>query len=134
GAPADTDRIVRAGSGGGSTSQKELTGLQSIVAGSGTLFNVNPATHPVWAATELANGGTLRPFTENLAARALDAVNIASGEDPSLIITSDGVVRSFAAQLQVQKRFSNTVELKGGFKGVSVQAGRNEVALTWDRD
>lgn len=134
GAPVDGDAIVRSGSGGSGSAQKELTGLQSIVDSTGTLFNVAPTTYPVWASTENSNSGTARPFTENLAAKVVNQVNIASGEDPNLIITSDGVNRSYAAQLQTQKRFTNTLDLKGGFKAISVATGDSELALTWDRD
>lgn len=134
GTPADGDSIVRSGSGGSGASQKELTGLQSIVASSGSLFNVDPATYAAWKSTVSSNGGVARPFTENLAAQVVNAVNIQSGMDPNLIITSDGVNRSYAAQLQTQKRFTNTLTLQGGFKAISVATGDSELALTWDRD
>jgi hypothetical protein len=129
-----TDSIVRHGSGGATTNQKELTGLQSIVAASGTLFNVDPSTVPVWKSTVLSNSGTARPFNDNLAAQAMNAVRIASGEDANLLVTSDGVVRSYAAQQQAARRFNDTLDLKGGFKALSVSAGTSTVALTWDKD
>lgn len=134
GAPADGDSVVRSGSGGSGAAQKEFTGLQSIVDSTGALFNVDPSTTPLWKSTELSNSGTARPFTENLAAQAVDAVDIASGETPNLLITSDGVRRSYAAQLQTQKRFNDTLTLKGGFAAVSVAAGDTNLAMTWDRD
>ncbi len=34
----------------------------------------------------------------------------------------------------MQKRFANTLDLKGGFKGLSVGAGNSEIGLTDDRD
>ncbi len=132
GSAANGDKIVRSGSGGSGSAQKELTGLQTIVDSTGNLFNVTASN--VWSSTELSNSGTLRPLTSNLAAQALNAVQIKSGQDANLLVTSDGVVRSFAAQFENQKRFNDTVDLKGGFKAVSVTAGSNTLALTWDKD
>lgn len=124
------------GSGGaiGGAGQKELTGLQTIVDSTGTLFNVNPTTYPVWASYEDSNSGTPRQLTDSLMEEALDNINIASGKDPDIIITTDGIRRSYANSLKSQKRFTNTIDLKGGFKAIEVSAGRESIGLTWDRD
>lgn len=124
------------GSGGaiGGAGQKELTGLQTIVDSTGTLFNVNPSTYPVWASYEDSNSGTARQLTDSLMEEALDNINIASGMDPNIIITTDGIRRSYANTLKSQKRFTNTIDLKGGFKAIEVSAGRESIGLTWDRD
>jgi hypothetical protein len=134
GPPAANDSVVTSGSGGSGAAQKELTGLQSIVAATGALFNVDPATTPVWASTVLANGGTPRAITETLLGRALHANQIAGGSDIELFVTSDGVERAYAGVLQANKRFPNTLDLKGGYKAISVSAGGHEVGLLWDRD
>src|SRR5581483_8853951 len=135
---ASGDSIVRVGSGGSGASQKELTGLQTIVSASGTLFNVNPASNPVWAATVNSNGGTPRAVSENLFAQVMQAVSVASGQDIDKVIGSDGVFRAFAGTMLSEKRFSNTVDLSGGFKGLDVSAGGygggQNVTLAWDRD
>lgn len=126
--------IFRAGAGGATTAQKELTGLQTIVDSSGSLFNVDPSTYPVWKSYEDSNSGTLRSPSDTLFEEALDEINIASGQDPDVIITTAGVRRAYAATLKSQKRYANTQELKGGFSALVVEAGRGSVALTWDRD
>lgn len=133
-APAAGDSVVTSGSGGSGGAQRELTGLQTIVAASGTLFNVDPTTTPVWASTVLGNGGTPRPLTENLLSKALHKNQIAGGSDIELFVTSDGAERAYAAQLQAEKRFPNTLDLKGGYKAISISAGGKEVGLLWDRD
>lgn len=133
GAPASGDKVVRSGSGGSSTLQKELTGLQTIVAASGSLFNVDPSTEPAWAAYH-DDAAADRLFTEQLAAKTIHNVSINGGVDFNLIMTSDGVTRSFSAQLSAMKRSVNTLDLKGGYKALAVTAGGNEVPLTWDRD
>ena len=131
---AITDFIFRSGAGGSGSSQKEITGLQTIVAGSGTLFNVDPSTHPVWVATTNSNSGTARSATDSLFEAVIDDIEIASGEHPNLIVTSHGVRRAYGDGLKAQKRFSNTTELKGGFKAVTVETPSGEIALTADRD
>lgn len=133
-APASGDKVVRSGSGGSGAAQKELTGIPAIVSATGTLFNVDPNTEPSWVSYSNDNSGTNRQFTELLAAKAIHGVNILGGEDFSLMITSDGVVRSYSTILTALKRSVNVMELKGGYKGLSVTAGGNEIALTWDRD
>lgn len=133
GAPAAADSVVRQGSGGSGAAQVELTGLQSIVASSGTLFNVNPTTFPSWV-SHVNTSASARSVSETLLASLMHNTAIQGGEDLDLFITSDGVHRAFAAQLEAQKRFPNTLELKGGYRSLAVNAGGGEVGLIWDRD
>lgn len=126
-------RVFRAGAGG-TTPQKELTGLQTIVAATGALFNIDPATYPVWASYVDSNGGTLRSVTESMFAKAQQNVHINGGEDIEVWYCSDGVHRAYAALLLGLKRYPNTVDLKGGYKGLAAAAGgTTEVPVTWDR-
>lgn len=126
-----THFVFRTGSGGDGSAQKELTGMQTIVAGSGTVFNVNPATVPSWVSYVAASVGSISDVKfESM----IDNVSIEGGEVPNLIITTDGVRRAYSATLTSQKRFADSLELKGGFKALSVSAGGEPVALTWDRD
>lgn len=136
---SSTDYIFRSGNGGGpgatGAGQKEVTGLQLIVDSTGTLFNVNPSTTPLWASTENSNSGTNRALSENLMENVYDTVKIASGQEPNLIVTHHGVRRAFAALMQSQKRFVNTVTLKGGYgSGLGFYAGGQEVPVVVDRD
>ena len=77
---------------------------------------------------------SLRSPSDTLFGQALDEINIRSGQDASLLLTSHGVVRSYAATLTAQKRFTNTLNLRGGFKALAVASGREEVPLAADRD
>lgn len=132
---ATTDFIYRSGlNPGGAAAGIELTGLVDIVASSGTLFNVSPVTFPVWASYVNSNGAVNRTVTENLFADVMHNVNILSGEDINMWLTSDGVFRAYALQLTAQKRFNNTLDMKGGFKGLDVAAGGGSVPLAWDLD
>jgi hypothetical protein len=137
-ATASTDFVFRAGNGGATTVQREMTGIQSIVDSTGSLFNVDPATYPVWSSAENSNSGTNRSVSENLFAALMHEVEIKSGVMPSAgeycWASSDGVFRAFSNLLTAQKRFANTIELKGGFKGLEMTAGGGSVPLVWERD
>jgi len=130
---AATDFISRSGAGGATTSQKELTGLQTIVAASGTLHNVDPTVNPTWVSYVRATVGTI---SDNVFELAVDTIGIEGGEIPGYIITTDGVRRAYSNTLTSQKRFNdtNSLDLKGGFKSLSVSAGGGDIPLTWDRD
>ena len=147
---AGADFVFRSGSGGNLLVQQELTGLQTIVAtvaddaawvntapsrGATTLWNVSSATYPSWASYGDSNSGTLRGVTENMFARAQQNIHIAGGTDIEVWICSDGVHRAYAALLTSLKRFPTTVDLKGGYQGLSNAAGGTmEAPVTWDRD
>lgn len=131
--------IFNTGAGGSGASQKETTGLQTIISATGTLFNVNPSTYPVWAAyadpsNATPGNGTLRTPTEVLFAKTAHNIQINSGKQPNLIATTHGAFRTYSAQLTAIKRFPDELDLKGGFKGLSVAAGGENIALVWDRD
>ncbi len=132
---ANLDSVVRTGSGGSGAAQKELTGLQTIINSSGALFNVNPSTEPSWQSLVSSNGGVLRPASETLFAAAIQNASIFGGSEIDQIVTEVGVHRNYAAQLLSEKRFANTIDLKGGYSAISINAGgMGEVALWWDRD
>lgn len=131
-----TDFIFRTGNGGSGASQKELTGVQSIVAASGTLWGVNPTTWPKFVSTVKSNLGTNRAVTESLMAQTVHAVNRQSGKWPNLATCSDGVQRAFAAHLMSTKRSVNTLDLHGGYgKGIDfIAGGGTSCPVTIDRD
>jgi hypothetical protein len=123
--------VFRTGSGGTGV---EITGIQTIVDSTGTLFNVNPSTYASWASTEYSNSGTNRPVSENLFERIFMEIEINAGEEADQIWVSDGVFRATGDMLTAMKRFNNTLSMKGGFSAVSMQVGGKELAFTWERD
>jgi hypothetical protein len=130
GSAAIGNRIVP--SGVVPSANTELTGLTEIVDSTGTLFNVDPTSFPVWRSYERAV--TSAP-SDSLFEEALDEIQQTSGEDPNLAIVSYAAARAYANGLKSQKRFAGApLELKGGFKATSVSAGRNELALMPERD
>lgn len=115
------------------SSSLSLTGLEDIVASSGTLHNINPSTYSNWTSYVSALSAAL---TDSALEEALDEIAIAGGSDPSLIITTHAITRSYANSLKTLKRFQGeNLTLKGGWKAVSVSTGRNgDVALMPERD
>jgi hypothetical protein len=134
---ANGHRISRAGSGGTGATQSEITGLKALVSASGTLFNINPTTHPDWASYEKTTAGAVN---EAMFIEADQEVNMASGEQISLWVTTAAVHRGVAALLQSTKRFPNTNELKGGYTGLDMSSvsqgntGSNQTTMTFDKD
>ncbi len=123
----------RSGSVGANVSY-ELTGVQAIVKATGTLFNVNPSTYPVWTSYVNSNSGTARALSENLMAKTVQNVQIRSGEYPDAGICSDGVFRAYSTLLTSMKRATNTTALKGGYSALDFNAASGTIPITWDRD
>lgn len=145
---AGTHFVFRSGAGGASDNsgnpgdgQSELTGLQTMVSDTATLHTLAVATESRWKSRVDDNGGTDRAISENLVTKQVMRTEIESGQMTELLIGSDGVFRSYANLLTTLKRFTDTIDLKGGYSAVSTTAvgsGRNasakKLALTWDRD
>jgi hypothetical protein len=128
---ATTDRIFRSGSGGEGI---EAVGLQDIVSQADDNFQgVDTGNYPLWRAGSVvdANQATL---TDTLLEESLDEIDVVSGEFPDIIVTTHGVIRNYAASLKDNKRFTNTVSLKGGFKAVSIDTPAGAINLMRDRD
>lgn len=121
------DYLVRQGN-----NDNEPQGLNSIVSDTGALFNVDPATQAVWAATVDDNGGVNRALSEGLMIQNVDAVRRKGGKT-SLILTSLGVRRAYFNLLSQQRRYPSTTEFAGGFKGLAFSAGR-EIPVVEDVD
>ena len=130
------DYVFRHGAKNASGGTYELTGLQAIVAASGALFNLNPATagEGMWKSTVSSNSGTNRAATDNLFETVIDDIFLESGMAPDFIVTTPAVRRNYAAQLKAQKRFTDTTTLKGGFSALTVDAGNVSLPLAVDRD
>lgn len=119
----------------GAAAGVELTGVSAIVTNADdNLFNVDTGNFPIWASYVDSNSGVNRSVSENLFASVMHNVEIAGGKAANQWWSSDGVHRAFANLLTAQKRFANTVEVKGGFKGLEVTAGGGSIPLLWERD
>ena len=131
------DWVVRAGVVPSAVSSKatedaqyEIHGLDDIVSNTGWLHGINGATATIWQSYVSAVGAVP---TDSVFEVALDEISQTAGEDADLIITSFAGSRAYANTLKTQKRFPNSCDLKGGFKGISVSTPRGEVALWSER-
>jgi hypothetical protein len=122
-----TNIVVRTGNW-----NREPQGLTSIVAATGTLFNVDPTTQPLWKSTVNSNAGTPRALSEGLMIKMTDDVRVAGGKT-SLILTSLGVRRAYFNLLSQQRRYTNTKEFAGGLTGLAFNNGR-EIPVVEDPD
>jgi hypothetical protein len=110
----------------------QMMGLQGIIgtgdpvipAGGGAktgLHSMAVATYPYWKAQAFTNSGTNRDLTLDLMQKPLDAICTASDytdADVDFLMCSYGVRAKYISLLVSEKRFVNTMELDGGFKGV----------------
>lgn len=96
----------------------EVMGIQGICSDSSTLQGLDPATYAWWKANVLANGGTPRAISESLMQTAEDTTSINSDGEIKAILTSFGVRRAYQALLTTNRRYENTLDLKGGRKAL----------------
>ena len=117
------DFIVRSSNGVNSFG-KEWTGLGKIVKASGTLHDIDPATYPIWKATEVALG---TPGTATGALTELALINLVQkvdkqGGDVDVILASPGVFNAYWDLLQGLRQFTNGATLEGGQRAFSFDA------------
>jgi hypothetical protein len=113
---------------------KELTGLTSIVAATGQLYDIDPANTSVWASTVAANGGTPRALSEGLMIKMADDVRRGGGGQPTVIFTTVGVRRSYFNLLVQTRRTSNTQKFTGGFEGLAFTTDQGDIPVVSDFD
>jgi hypothetical protein len=122
------DILVRQGS-----VNREIIGFASIIAASGTLYNVDPTTETYWVASVDSNGGVNRALSEGLMINMVDNVR-SKGGNVSLISVGLGVRRAYFNLLQQQRRFTNTTEFAGGFRGLAFTTDKGDVPMVVDMD
>lgn len=94
----------------------EVGGLLALVSATGTYQGINRATagNERWQANVISGTGDI---TEDLLQQVDTACEKASGMTPNMIIGSFAARDKYASILQQGRRFVNTLEYKGGFKG-----------------
>jgi hypothetical protein len=123
--------IVRTNSGSLGGTLREWNGLSRIVAASGAIYNINPSTEPIWAATVDANGGTPRALTESLMITNVDKVR-KLGSKVSVLFCNLGVRRAYFNLLVAARAFTNTKEFAGGFSGLTFTTDQGEIPVVVD--
>ena len=110
-ATADGDNIYLSGN-----KDQEITGLMAMVSATGTYQGIDrsSAENTRWQSNVVTSSGDL---TETAMQQILTSIQKASGMDPTIIVGSYEARDKYAAILQTDRRFVNTIEYKGGFKG-----------------
>jgi hypothetical protein len=120
--------ITRAGS-----NFREITGLDAIIASSGTLYNIDPSSEPEWTAEVSANGGTARALSEGLMIQMADRIRTRGGST-TVIFQSLGVRRSYFNLLSQTRSTVNQQDFKGGFTGLAFTTDNGEIPVVADVD
>jgi hypothetical protein len=120
--------ITRTGS-----SFREITGLESIIASSGTLYNIDPSAEPEWTAEVSSNGGTARALSEGLMIQMADRIRTRGGKT-TVIFQSLGVRRSYFNLLSQTRSTVNQQDFKGGFTGLAFTTDNGEIPVVADVD
>jgi hypothetical protein len=128
---ATTDRLFRQGGGGSGTDQRAITGIQTIVSGSGVYAGIDPNDVPEWVSYTKAVGGIL---TEDLIEETMSEIADTGASVPNLVVTTPQILRKIASDLKADRVFNEPTVLKAGFRGVVVQTPWGDVTLTSDRD
>ena len=125
---AVNDIIVRNGN-----VNREWTGFNRIFKATGSLYNLDPATEPIWAAVVDANGGVNRALSEGLMISLADQVR-ANGGKTTAIFSNLGVRRAYFNLLVQQRQYTNTKDFGGGFTGLSFTTDAGEIPFMVDVD
>lgn len=99
--------------------KNEMRGYPGVFDPTATLQGVSPVTYPEWKPTRLHNSGTARAISDDLLQQFVDEIAIASGSEPDAFLAEHTQRRRYVATLEGEKRFVNTLDLKGGHKTVT---------------
>lgn len=127
-ATAANDIVVRRGS-----LNREIVGFSQIVDDTSTLFNINPAVETVWKSVVNSNTGVNRALSEGLMIKTVDDV-YTNGGNTTAIFTTLGVRRAYFNLLNQQRRYCDTKEFEGGFKGLAFTTDNGEIPVISDVD
>ena len=94
----------------------------------GNFGNVDRSTagNEFWQSVVLSNGGTLRPFTEDLGLQLLDGIRIKGGGEPDVFLTNMEITRKYHQDLRADTFYAiaaNPGAIGGGLGRKSVKPG-----------
>ena len=114
----DNEEIIRGDSTALNNEDLEFYGISKAVMATGTYYGIARAGEPGWQSNLIDMDG--EPLDEDMLQYAMDIAEIHGDgvSTPNLLISEHKARRLYVALLQEQKRFVNTMDLKGGFKGL----------------
>jgi hypothetical protein len=110
---ANTDIAVNAGAYG-----LDPVGLGKIISKTLTLQGLDVATYPWWKSTVMQNAsspGTAAAISDARIRALIDRIDIVSGKKVTWLGTTHGVRAAYEAVLTSLKRYTNPMELEGGY-------------------
>lgn len=126
------DVIVRNGNYG-----NEWTGLNAIIDDASSLYGIShlngAAGSRHWRAHVNTQGGTPTAISEATMIRMTDRIKSTGGKT-TCIYATPGVYRAYWQLLKSDRRFVNTLEFKGGYKGLSFDSPKGEIPFLSDDD
>lgn len=127
-AGANNDIVVRAGS-----INRETIGFAEIVSATSVLFGIDPAVETQWQSVMNGNAGVNRALSEGLMIKMVDDI-YTNGGNVTVGFTTLGVRRAFFNLLTQQRRFCDTTEFEGGFKGLAFTTDNGDIPIVADID
>jgi len=114
----DGEEIIRGDSTTLNNEDKEYYGINAGVKATGTYYGIARSGEPNWQANLIDMDG--EALDEDMLQYAFDTAEIQGDgmSSPDLLISEHRARRLYIALLQLNKRFVNTLDLKGGFKGL----------------
>ena len=109
---------------------KELTGLDAVVSTGGTLYGINRDEHPWLNSNVFAVNGAI---AETRIQAGIDEVETKSGSETNFLLCSKGVARAYQNLQTAMKQHVNTLDLKGGWTGLSYAGGKKPIPLVSDK-
>lgn len=120
--------IVRNGSFG-----REITGFDSIVSATGTLYNVDPTIEEEWTSEVDSNGGTPRALSEGRMITMADRISGRGGKT-TVIFQHPSIRRAYFNLLSQQRQVVNETKFTGGFTGLAFTTDDGEIPTVADGD
>lgn len=111
---------------------KEIIGFRQIVNNTGTLYDIDPVTTPIWKA-EVDDPGALSALTEGRMISMVDRIRT-NGGNTTVMFTSLGVRRAYFQLLSQLRQSVNTLEFEGGFKGLAFSTDNGDIPVVSDFD
>lgn len=109
---------------------KEIQGFREMVSNTGILYNLNPATVPLWKSEVDSSGGAI---SEGRMINMADQIRT-NGGSTTVMFTSLGVRRAYFNLLVQQRQIVNTQKFEGGFTGLAFTTDDGEIPLVSDLD
>lgn len=125
----DEAKVVISGNVDGSDVY-ELTGVRKVVDTGGTLYGID-RTENRWLDAQVDNVNG--QISEVGIQKNIDEVETKSGSETDFLMCSKGVARAYQNLQSAMKQHVNTLELKGGWTGMSYSGGQKQIALVSDK-